>query len=180
MMPGNYQPQQEPPKSQVEVILENIIKSVVCIFIIVIAFFLVTLLVSMLNTQTAVQYCNYSDDFAISNPTLGTTIYTSNPLLSSITVHKYNSSNLTYGGVDSADWTYDADYTSIVVNAGSLEHFITGLRVNAQTEYSESPHLSVLTMWSISLIIMSIAGIFGLFAYNKYQKQQNQYPPYIR
>lgn len=176
MMPGNQQPQQDPQPTPITII-DNIIKSAVCIFLIVISFFVIVLVVSMLNNQTAIPYTEYSNDFSVSNPTLGATVYTSNPLLSSLTVQKYNSSNTTWAGVDSADWTYNTDSTQLDINAGSLAWDITLVRVSANTDYAESPHLSVLTMWSISLIIMSIAGIFGLFAYSRYQKQQQQ-PPY--
>ena len=181
MMQNDYQPQpyQEPRESPTEVILNNIINAVVIIFILVISFFVITLFVSMLDNQTAVEFRTYSDDFGITNPTLENVIYTSNTLLDSIVVQKYNSSNASFGGVDSADWSFNSDTSALTVNAGSLAWDITSLRITADTTYSESPHLSVLSAWALALLILAIASIFGVISYSHYKKQQ-QSPPYLR
>ena len=169
-MPGNYQ-EPQPQKSPIEVILNNIINGAVCIFLIAISFFIIVMVVSLLNNQTAVQYSNYTNDFAISNPLMNNVIYTSNPLLDNIVVSKYNATNGTFGGIPDTDWLFNGD-TSAIEIIGGMEHTITSVRVDAKTTYAPSPHLSVLTMWSIALIIMSIASLFGIFAYSQYKKRQ--------
>ena len=169
--PQEYEQYQEPPKSPTEVILGNIIRGVICIFLIAISFFIIVLIVSTLNTGTGIQYTNYTGDFAISDPLTPQTIYTSNPLLSHMTVKRYNSSNLTYGNLDTAFWTFNSD-TSAIDIVGGMNHFDTSLRVDALTDYAESPHLSVRTAWSLSLIIHAIAGIFGLVGWRHYNNQQ--------
>jgi len=169
--PEQYEAQYEPPKSPTEVILGNIIRGAICIFFIAIGFFIIVLIVSVLNTGTGIQYTNYTGDFAISDPLISQTIYTSNPLLSHITVKRYNSSNLTYGNLDTAFWTFSTD-TSAIDITGGMNHFDTTLRVDALTDYAESPHLSVLTAWSLALIIIAIAGIFGLVGWRHYDNQR--------
>ena len=173
--PEQYeQPQYEPQKSPTEVIISNIIRAVVCIFLLVLGFFIVIMIVAMLNTQTAVQFVNYTDDFAISNPLMNNVIYTSNPHLSSIVVSKYNSSNATFGGVPDIDWSFDADTTALEITGG-LEWTITSVRVDADTTYSETPALSVLSAWALALIILSIASIFGIVAYSRYNSNRSPY-----
>lgn len=176
-MQGNYQepqPYQEPPPTPF-LIIENVIKAGVAIFLIVLCFFIVILIISVINNQTAVEYLTYSNDFDVTNPLFEQVLYTSNPHLGSIVVTKYNSSNSTFGGVDSADWSFDADTTKLVVNAGVLPWDITGLRVSADTTYSEPPTVSVFSAIAISLIILSIASIFGLISYSQYKKRQQNY-----
>lgn len=159
----------EPPKSTTEIIIGNILKAVVCIFLIVIGFFVIILVMSILNTQTAVEYITYTNDFTINNPTLSQTVYTSNPLLSSVGVQAYNSSNASYGHVPSTDWTYDSSTTSITINAGALSWDITALHVSANTDYAEPPAESVLTAWAFALIILAVASIGGIIAYSRYR-----------
>jgi len=165
--PQEYEQYREPPKSPTEVIIGNIIKGVIGIFLIVIFFFVMVLLVSTLNNQTGVDYTTYTDNFPITNPTLGATIYTSNPHLGSIVVTKYNATNASWGGVPSTDYSFDADTTALVVTAG-LEHTITTLRVNASTTYAEPPTLSFFSAIAIAMIILAIAGIFGIVGWKHY------------
>jgi phage baseplate assembly protein gpV len=94
-------------------------------------------------------------------------VYTGNPLLSSIAIQKYNSSNTSWGWIDSANWSYDSSWGSVTINASVLEHTITQIRVNADTTYAESPHLTVFTAISISLLVMAMGGIFGIIVWNK-------------
>lgn len=165
---GNYQEYEyERPKSPTEIIIGNIIKAVVCIFLIVLGFFLVIVVTATLNTQTAIDYATYTNDFAISNPTLSQTVYTANPHLSSIVVTKYNSSNLTWGGVPSTDWSFDSDTTALTITAGALAWDITQLRVNANTDYAEPPTESVFTTIAVALIILAIMGLFGIAYYRR-------------
>jgi len=166
-----YEQYQEPPKSPTEVIIGNIIRAVICIFIICVAFFVLVLLVSVLDTGTGIQYTNYTGDFPINDPLVTNVVYTSNPLLSHMTVKHYNSSNLTFGNVDATFWTFDTS-TSAVTISGGLNHFDSSVRIDALTDYAESPHLSVLTAWSLSLIILAIAGIFGLVGWRHYDNQR--------
>lgn len=173
-LPNEYEEYQEyqPQQSTVEVVIGNILKGVVCVFLIVIGFFLVVMCVNMIDTQEAVEFRTYTDTFAISNPTLAQEVYVSNPLLSNIVVTKYNSSNASWGGVDSADWSYDTSWASITINASVLEHTITSLRVSATTNYAESQHLNVFTALTVALIISAIGSIFGIIAWNKYREQR--------
>ena len=155
-----------PPATTPEIILNNILIGVICVFLIVVGFFAVTMITATLDRQEAVQFRTFEKQFDITNPLLAQVVYTSNPLLKTITLTKYNSSNKSYGGVPSTDWTYDDYDTSIEVNAGALEHTITALKVNANTNYSVVPTESVLTGWAIALIVMGIGGIFGILAYS--------------
>ena len=174
MMQGDYQPQQEPQPTPIAII-DNVIKAGVSLFIIALGFFLVIMVVSMLDNQGAVQFANYTDDFAISSPLMNQVVYTSNPHLDNIVVTKHNSSNGTFGGVPAGDWSFDDDTTALEITTG-LEHTIDFVRIDATTTYSTPPTLSVFTTISIALIILSLAGIFGIFSYSQYKKRQNQYP----
>ena len=133
------------------------------------------MVVSMLNTQTAVPFVNYTNDFAINDPLVTNVVYTSNPLLSSMTVKKYNSSNATFGNVDTAFWTYSTTTTAVTIT-GDMNHFDNSVRIDALTDYAETPVLSVMTVAALSLIILAIAGIFGLVGWRHYNR--NQYSQY--
>lgn len=159
----------EQPPSSIEIILNNIIKAVICIFLIVVGFFLIVLLVSTLNTQTGIEFTTYTREFDILNPTFSQAIFTSNPHLSSIVLTAYNSSNTSYGGVPSTDWVYDSQKTSITINAGALAWDITALNVHAETDYSEPPTESALTAWAVAIVVCAICGVFGIIAYSKWR-----------
>ena len=167
--PEEYQEQPyqeyERRKSYPEVVIENILKAVVGIFLIAIGFFIVVLVVATINAQTGVEYITYTNDFVITNPAAGAVVYTANPHLSSIVVTKYNATNATYGGVPSTDWTYDDTYGSITIGAGILAWDISQLHVEANTDYSEPPTVSLFTTIAIAIIIMLIMGIFGIVGY---------------
>jgi len=163
--------QPEPEPSTVEVVIGNILKGVVCVFLICICFFIVVVVVSTLSGQDAVPFETYSQDFSISNPTMSQVVYTSNPLLSGIVVQKYNSSNSTWAGVPDSDWSYDSSWGSITINGSILAWDITQLRVSANTDYSESPHLSVFTALAVSLLVLAMGGIFGIIVWNKRKRQ---------
>jgi len=169
--PQEYEQPYEQPKSPTEVIIGNIIKASVSIFLIALGFFICILVISVLNTQTGVDYTTYQDDFSIANPLMVQIVYTSNPHLENIVVTKYNATNATFGGVPSSDWTFDSTTTELVVTTG-LEHTITSLSITADTTYSEPPVLSVFSAIALALIILSIAGIFGLVGWRHYNNQQ--------
>lgn len=61
------QPYQEPQQGPI-VIIDNIIKASVCVLLIAVCFVLVVMVTSTIDNQGAVQFSNYTDDFAISNP----------------------------------------------------------------------------------------------------------------
>ena len=168
--PEQYeQPQYEPQKSPTEVIIGNIIKAVVCIFLIVLGFFICLMVISILDNQTGVDFVTYQDDFSVTKPLMVQIVYTSNPHLEKIIVTKYNATNATFGGVPSTDWTFDSTTTALVVTTG-LEHTITSLRISAETTYSVPPVLSVMSAWALALIILAIAGIFGLVGWRHYNR----------
>ena len=179
-MIGEQQPYQEPqqPPSPPEIIIGNILKAVICIFLIAISFFCVTVVTSTLDTQTAVEYSTYTNDFDISNPTLEQVVFSGNPHLDSLVVTKYNSSNASWGGVSSLDYTYNKDGTALTINANVLSWDINQIKISAETTYAEVPTEATLSMWSISLVIACIMALFGIIAYKKYEQQQNR-PPYI-
>lgn len=168
------QPYQEPQQGPI-VIIDNIIKASVCVLLIAVCFVLVIMVTSTIDNQGAVQFSNYTDDFAISNPLMNQVVYTSNPHLDNIVVTKHNSSNGTFGGVPTGDWSFDDDTTALEITTG-LEHTIDFVRIDATTTYSTPPTLSVFTTIAIALIIMSLASIFGIVGYSQYRKRQNQYP----
>jgi hypothetical protein len=173
MMPNNLPDNQyqEPEPSTPEIVINNILMGITCVFLIVICFLILAVVTSTIDNQEAIQFRTFEDTFVISNPTLGQEVYVSNPLLSSIIVQKYNSTNSSWAGVSSTNWSYDSSWGSITINASVLEHTITSLRVSADTTYAESPHLTVFTAISISLLVIAIGGIFGIIVWNKRKRQ---------
>lgn len=177
------QPQYEPRKSPTEVIIGNIIKAVVCIFIIVLGFFLVIMVVAVTQNQTAIEFTTYNETFATtivdmrgSFPYGGPVVYTSNPLLSSFTIDQYRPG---FGHIwttsSSADYVYTSSNTTLLIKSPT---WFTGdsYAVSANTDYSEVPALSVMSAWALALVILAIAGIFGLVGWRHYNRNQyNQY-----
>lgn len=153
-----YQPRPQYP----ETMISNILISVVCVFMIVVAFFILAVLNVQIDTTTG--YRDFEQDFGISVPIQTHLLYTQNPHLSSISVQAYNSSNTTWSYLPSSEISYDSSKGLVTVNASAMKPYDTTLKIESNTDYALNPYSTVLTVIAISLIIGSIAMLFGVVA----------------
>jgi hypothetical protein len=164
----DYQPRR---KSVPEVLIENILISIVAVFIIVLGFLMVAM--SMSTIDTSYDYKSYEFTIAV-NPSMAvggafgaTPFYTSNPLLINLVVQEWK-----VGGavntIPPAKYTYDGDDTTVTIDNGE---WISSdyVRISADIDVATAPYETFFSVCGIGLIIGSIATIFGLIGYAYYK-----------
>lgn len=173
MMPYNsqqeYQPEYERRKSYPEIVINNILLSVVCIFLIVLGFFSTILIITSINNQTSVDYTTFDKSFETDASNylgvgIGVKIYITNPLLSTFNIEQYRTGALIWSTTNPADYIYTTTDASITINSPT---WLAGdvYRVQANTDYQEPPAESVLTAIAVGLIIMALMAFFGIVGY---------------
>ena len=156
--PEYYQPRR---KSVPEILIENILISIVAIFIIVLGFLIVSM--SMSTVDNASDYKTYSHTFPASGgfPEL---VYTASPMLTSITLQRYDGA--AWVVVPPASYSFDDTYGTITI-PGPL--VATTWQVDGTLDYAAPPYEAFFSTLGIGLIIGSIATIFGIIGYAYYK-----------
>ena len=156
--PEYYQPRR---KSVPEILIENILISIVAIFIIVLGFLIVSM--SMSTVDNASDYKTYSASFPASGgfPEL---IYTAKPMLKSITLKSYDGM---WHTVLPAGYSFDATYGTITIPGPFVG--VTTWQVDGTLDYAAPPYEAFFSTLGIGLIIGSIATIFGIIGYAYYK-----------
>ena len=158
--PQTYQPPPEP--SYVEKILNNILQTTVCVFLIVIFFFVLVVFTSQLN---GTNYADYTDAFLPSNLGVNVnTFYTGMPHLTNIEVKRYNGSWYT---VPVGDYTFDSVDASVTILAGALFPGDTSVQISGTNDYASAPYSNVLSAIAVSLIVGTIMMFFGFIYYKR-------------
>jgi len=158
-----YQPRR---KSVPEILIEHILVSITAVFFIVLGFVIVSMAISSID-NTSVSYKSYTETFDTTAG--GTVYYTSNPILSSITITRYWTANSTTGTMDSSRYSYDDDDGSITISPSSQLTGVEYITVTATADVSEAPYETFFSTLGIGLIIGSIATLFGIIGYSYYR-----------
>jgi hypothetical protein len=154
----DYQPRR---KSVPEVLIENILISIVAVFIIVLGFLMVAMSMSTIDNSS--DYKTYSQTFTATGsfPEL---IYTSSPMLTSITLQYYDGA---WHTVLAAGYTFDDTYGTITVPGPYVG--ATTWQVDGTLDYATPPYETFFSVLGIGLVIGAIATIFGIIGYAYYK-----------
>jgi len=160
---GYYQPRR---KSVPEILIENILVSIIAIFIIVLGFLIVTMSMSSIDSSS-VPYKTYSNSFDTTSG--ATTYYVANPLLSGISITRHWTANDTTGTIDSSHISYSADQGSVTISPASQLTGINVITVSATVDVSEPPYETFFSALGIGLVIGAVATLFGIIGYSYYK-----------
>jgi len=155
---GYYQPRR---KTVPEILIENILISIICVFIIVLGFLMVAM--SMSTVDNASHYKTYSASFPASGgfPEL---IYTQKPMLTSITLQYYDGA---WHTVPAAGYSFDHTYGTITVPGPFVG--ATTWQVDGTLDYATPPYETFFSVCGIGLIIGAITSIFGIIGFSYYK-----------
>jgi hypothetical protein len=162
---SSYQPRR---KSVPEIIIENILISIIAVFLIVLGFLMLAMTTTTIDTQTVIQYKTFTNTYSIPNLISPQVIYTGNPLLTGLIVTQHNVGPDTWTVIPTFGYSYDGDTSALTVYAAPIWN-VNFIRINASVDVTEVPYEDFFSILGIGLVIGAIATLFGIVGYNYYK-----------
>lgn len=165
-----YSPQYDYPprrKSVPEVIIENILISIIAVFLIVLGFLMLAMTTTTIDS-TPIPYKTFTNTYSIPSLIQTQVIYTGNPLLINLVVTQHNVGPDTWTTTPTVGYSYSSDTSALTVFAAPAWN-VNFIRINATVDITSVPYEDFFSILGIGLIIGSIATLFGIVAVSYYK-----------